>query len=132
MKEMKRSVLIFALLFSAIMSFAQTESVNPTFGVTLEREVAFVIIEKEHYYDVVVELKAAQIIDMFVKGVKVTVKDAKTRKKIYKKRFSKSYLYAFSDGTINVGKGNALTQLILLKSSKSGEWLMQIKEKGIY
>ena len=132
MKEMKRSVLIFTLLFSAIMLFAQTESANPTFGVTLEREVAFAIIEKEHYYDVVVELKAAQLTDMFVEGVKVTVKDAKTGKKIYKKRFSKSYLYAFSEGTIQVGKGNALTQLILSKSTESGEWIMQIKEKGIY
>lgn len=132
MKEMKRSVLIFALLFSAIISFAQTESAKPTFGVTLEREVAFAIIEKEHYFDVVVELKAAQFADMFVTGVKVSVKNAKTGKKIYKKRFSKSYLYAFSGGTIQVGKGNALTQLFLSKSTESGEWLMQIKEKGIY
>ena len=132
MKEMKRSVLFFALMFSTIMSFAQAESAEPTFGVTLEREVAFAIIEKEHYFDVVVELKAAEFADMFVQGVKVTIKDVKTGKKIYKKRFSKSYLYAFSEGTIQVGKGNALIQLVLSKSTESGEWHMQIKEKGIY
>lgn len=132
MEKFKKFVLALALLLSTTVVIAQTESVKPTYGVTLEREVAFALIEKDTYFDVVVELKAAQFADMFVEGVKVTVKDAKTGKKIYKKRFSKSYLYAFSDGTIEVGKGNALTQLVLSKSTESREWLMQIKEKGIY
>lgn len=40
--------LITALLFFmvAIGVFAQSESVNPTFGVELDREVALAIIEK--------------------------------------------------------------------------------------
>ena len=46
----------------------------------------------------------------------------KTGKKLYSKRFSKSYLYAFSDGTIQVGKGNALLNLHYLsqKNTASG------------
>lgn len=52
--------------------------------------------------------------------------------KTYSKRFSKSYLYAFSDGTIQVGKGNALTQITLFKSKEYSVWLMGIRKNGIY
>ncbi|MGJ1082129.1 hypothetical protein ACR77Z_15610 [Bacteroides fragilis] len=110
---MKKAIITFLFFLCSIVTFAQSESAKPTFGVELDREVAIAIIEKETYKDVVVELKSADLGDLFVDGVKITVKDAKTGKRIYKKRFSKSYLYAFSDGTIQVGKGNALTQLIL-------------------
>jgi len=125
----KLLILISALLF--IPFFVKSESVKPTFGVTLEREVAFARIEKKLYANVVVELKAAEINDDFVKGVKVVVKDASTGERVYKKRFSKSYLYGFSDGTIQVGKGNPLTQILLYKTD-DGTWQMVIKEKGIY
>lgn len=77
------------------MTFAQSESAKPTFGVELDREVAIAIIEKETYKDVVVELKSADLGDLFVDGVKITVKDAKTGKRIYKKRFSKSIFMLF-------------------------------------
>lgn len=110
---MKKTIITFLFILCSIATFAQSESVKPTFGVELDREVAFAIIEKETFKDVVVELKSADLGDLFVEGVKITVTDAKTGKIIYKKRFSKSYLYGFSDGTIQVGKGNALTQLIL-------------------
>ena len=93
----------------AAISFAQ-ESVKPSYGVKTERPVAIALINGKKYYDVTVELSSAEITDMFVEGVKVTVKDEKG-KKIYKKRFSKSRLYAFSDGTIQIGKGNAVTNL---------------------
>ena len=56
----------------------------------------------------------------------------KQEKKLYNKRFPKSYLYAFSDGTIQVGKGNALTQLTLFKSKEFNVWLMEIRKNGIY
>lgn len=94
--------------------------------------MALAIIEKETYKDVIVKLKSADLEDLFVEGVKIIITDAKTGKKIYKKRFSKSYLYAFSDGTIQVGKGNALTQLTLYKSKEYGVWLMEIRKNGIY
>ena len=129
---MRKIVITFLLFFCTIEFFAQSESVKPTFGVELDREVTIAIIEKETYQDVIVELKSADLGDLFVEGVKITVKDAKTGEKIYKKRFSKSYLYAFSDGTIQVGKGNALTQLTLYKSKEYGVWLMKIRKNGIY
>lgn len=129
---MKKAIITFLFFLCSIMTFAQSESAKPTFGVELDREVAIAIIEKETYKDVVVELKSADLGDLFVDGVKITVKDAKTGKRIYKKRFSKSYFYAFSDGTIQVGKGNALTQLILYKSKEYDVWLLEIRKKGIY
>lgn len=129
---MKKAIITFLFFLCSIVTFAQSESAKPTFGVELDREVAIAIIEKETYKDVVVELKSADLGDLFVDGVKITVKDAKTGKRIYKKRFSKSNLYAFSDGTIQVGKGNALTQLILYKSKEYDVWLLEIRKKGIY
>ena len=129
---MRKIVITLLLFFCAIEFFAQSESAKPTFGVELDREVTIAIIEKETYQDVIVELKSADLGDLFVEGVKITVKDAKTGEKIYKKRFSKSYLYAFSDGTIQVGKGIALTQLTLYKSKEYGVWLMKIRKNGIY
>lgn len=129
---MRKTIITFLFLLCSIVTFAQNESVKPTFGVELDREVALAMIEKETFKDVVVELKSADFGDLFVDGVKITVKDAKTGERIYKKRFSKSYLYAFSDGTIEVGKGNALTQLILYKSKEYDVWLLVIRKKGIY
>ncbi|WP_293706920.1 hypothetical protein [uncultured Parabacteroides sp.] len=129
---MKKVIIALLIFFCAVVSFAQSESAKPTFGVKLDREVAYAIIEKETHKDVIVELKSAELGDLFVEGVKIIVKDAKTGKKIYNKRFSKSYLYAFSDGTIQVGKGNALTQLTLYKSKEYNVWLMEIRKNGIY
>lgn len=135
---MKKVIIIFLVFFYAIVSFAQSESAKPTFGVKLnfgvklDREVAVAKIEKETYQDVIVELRSADLGDLFTEGVKIIVKDAKTGKKLYSKRFSKSFLYAFSDGTIQVGKGNALTQLTLFKSKEYNVWLMEIRNNGIY
>lgn len=129
---MKKVIITLLIFFCAVVSFAQSESAKPTFGVKLDREVAYAIIEKETHKDVIVELESAELGDLFVEGVKIIVKDAKTGKKIYNKRFSKSYLYAFSDGTIQVGKGNALTQLTLYKSKEYNVWLMEIRKNGIY
>ena len=83
---MKKAIITFLFFLCSIMTFAQSESAKPTFGVELDREVAIAIIEKETYKDVVVELKSADLGDLFVDGVKITVKDAKTGKRIYKKR----------------------------------------------
>ena len=97
---MKKILVILVLAFSTLSAFAQSESVKPTFGVTIEREVSFATIDNKDYSNITVEIKAAELGD------------------------------AFSDGTIQVGKGNALTQLSLYKSN--GRWLMNLKEKGIY
>ena len=125
---MRKVVTTFLFFLCSIMIFAQSESAKPAYGVELEREVAYAMIEKETFNDVIVELKSGHLFG----GVKITVKDAKTGKRIYKKRFSNSFLYAFSDGSIEVGKGNALTQVVLFKSKEYNVWLMEIRKKGIY
>lgn len=127
---MKRLFFLILLFATTVLSFAQ-ETVKPSYGVTTERLVVVAQINETFYKNVVVELKAAGITDLFADGVKITVKD-ENGKKIYKKRFSKSYLYAFSDGTIEVGKGNALTNMILYKDKTTGNWLMRLRDKGIY
>lgn len=68
------------VFFYAIVSFAQSESVKPTFGAKLDREVAVAKIEKKTYQDVIVELRSADLGDLFTEGVKIIVKDAKTGK----------------------------------------------------
>ena len=55
---MKKVIITLLFFFCAVISFAQSESVNPTFGVKLDREVAFAIIEKESHKDIIVELKS--------------------------------------------------------------------------
>ena len=131
---MKKFFLMILLVCISVCAIAQdytkSESAKPTFGVTLERECSDIMIEKTIYHNVAIELKAADIGDLFTDGVKVTVTD-ENGKKIYKKRFSKSYLYVFPSKTIQVGKGNAITQVSLYKN-KGGEWEAIIKEKGIY
>ena len=42
---MKKVIIIFLVFFYAIVSFAQSESAKPTFGVKLDREVAVAKIE---------------------------------------------------------------------------------------
>jgi hypothetical protein len=128
---MRRLAVIF--IFSIIPFFAQSESesVKPTFNVDLERELSYATINGTVYMNVTVRLKASER-DIYLgyRGVKVVVTDSETGQKIYKKRFSNSYLYGFSDGTIDVGKGNVLTQVHIYKSD--GDWIMILKEKGIY
>lgn len=127
---MKKLLFIILFLCSAFIIHGQEESVKPTFGVELYREVKLADIEKKFYENVTIEINASEFID-WTTGVKVTVKDVQG-KKIYKKRFKKSYLYAFSDGTIQIGKGYATTQLVLFKSKENNEWFVGIREKGIY
>lgn len=117
-------------LLSNIHAENEGESVSPTYDIEFDRPVMRATIEGETYFNVIVEINAAEAGDILGSGVKITVKDEKTGKKIYKKRFHKSYLYAFSDGTIQIGKGNALTQLYLYKDNSV--WLMAIREKGLY
>ena len=129
---MKRIIflMVSVFAFSTISILAQSESVKPTYGVIIERDVSFAIINDKDCSDVTVELRAAQILDYFANGVRVVVRDSTTGKVIYRSRYSQSYLYAFSDGMIQVGKGNALTQIILYKSDD--KWFMRLRAKGIY
>ena len=129
---MKKAFVVFLFIFSTVSTFAQSEgeSVKPIGGITLYRNVSLAAIEQNNYLDVIVKFKAAELGDYFTNGVVVV--DNNTGKKIYRKGFSKSYLYVFSDGTIEVGKGNALTQIILFKYKDGSGWGMILKERGIY
>lgn len=129
---MKKIFLLLSLLY-VFYSSAQTsnsESVTPTFDVKLDRMVSLASIEGKTFTNVIIELDAAEEYPLLNKGVKVTIKDVESGKKIYKKRFSRSYLYAFSDGTIQVGKGNAIIQVVLSKYKE--EWLLRVRENGLY
>lgn len=126
---MKKYIILLIILFIfPLISFAneEPEKVSPTLNVELERPVQRALIEGKPHFNVSVELDAGRY-----GGVKILVKDPQTGKKIYKKNFKNSYLYAFSDGTIQIGKGNALTQLTLVKSI-GGFYLMEVREKGLY
>mgnify|MGYP000402831387 FL=1 len=131
---MKKSIRCILVYFFNRFHFcaSEGESVKPIGGITLYRNVSLAAIEQNNYLDVIVKFKAAELGDYFTNGVKVVVVDNNTGKKIYRKRFSKSYLYVFSDGTIEVGKGNALTQIILFKYKDGSGWGMILKERGIY
>ncbi|MBR4773830.1 MAG: hypothetical protein IK010_05300 [Bacteroidales bacterium] len=131
---MKRLLAVIVTLFMSVSVLsAQDESVKPTLGVSFDRPVANAIIEGQFYQNVIVEVTAADYNDGW-KGVVVVVRDSASRKKILKKRLPKSYLYAFSEGTISIGKGNALTQMLLFKHEEYGkkEWWMEFREKGLY
>lgn len=107
------------------------EKISPTYGVKIYREVESIIIEQAELSNVIIELDAADIDDIFKEGVKVTVTDKKTKKKIYKKRFSKSFLYFdYKENIYFVGKGDALLQVILFEKDK--QWIAKIREYGIY
>lgn len=122
----------------SIVSFtANSESVKPTFDVKLERPVSVAVIDGTIYHDVLVEIDSRDPL-FGESGVKVTVKDyhggntksGKINKKLYKKRFSYAHVYAFSDGTIQVGKGDAVTYLVLYEVG--GEWRLRMREGGLY
>lgn len=127
---MKRIILSLVMIIWTAISFAQ-ESVKPSHGVEMERPVAIALINGKTYYDVTVELSSAEMSSFAHDGVKVTVRD-ENGKKIYKKRFSKSYLYAYSDGTIAIAHGNAVTNMFLHKDSDTRKWYMELREKGLY
>lgn len=138
---MKRIILSVIMTIWAIICFSQ-ESVKPTFGVELERPVAIAMIDGKTYYDVTVLISSAEYggdrnfwreecLIPALRGVKIIVKNT-AGKKIYKKRFKKSLLYAYSDGTIQVGRGNAVMNLTLTKDPETRKWYMELREKGIY
>ncbi len=130
---MIKKILLFVFIFCTLSIWSK--GIKPIYGLKIERETSFTIIEQAEYSDktFIVELDAADFEDIFKEGVKVTVKDKNTNKKIYKKRFSKSYLYYDPEFDLYiVGKGDALWQVMLFRNKDSKEWMIKISEKGIY
>ncbi|MBQ9312060.1 MAG: hypothetical protein IJ213_03340 [Bacteroidales bacterium] len=134
MKKIIQTLTFAIVMIVNINVFAQTEepeSARPSTGVTVYRECDIAYIERDTVYDVLIELTAADYRDSW-NGVKIVVSNIKTGKKLYQYHFPKSYLYGYSDKSIQVGKGNILTQVTIFRSSWTGEWIARIKEKGIY
>lgn len=109
----------------------ETESAKPTFNVTVKRDIDIAVINGKTFNNIKVEFRAAAINADFVDGVRVIAKDNLTNKKIYTHRFWKSYLYVFSDNSVQIGKGNATTEALCFKNY-DGKWYLTIKEDGIY
>lgn len=78
---MKKVVFIMLLAISCLFASAQNEKVGPTYGVALDRIVSLAFIEDTIYRNVIVELKAARLGDLFDEGVRIVVRDAETGKK---------------------------------------------------
>ena len=134
---MKKHILTILLALFSIISFANPQADDddpeisaPSYGIEFDRKVAWAIIEGKEYENVIVDIKVADIGDVLT-GVRVVVKDVDTDKIIYKKRFSRSYLYGFSGGRIAIGRGNILTQMRLYRNEETGSWVMELRKKGL-
>lgn len=146
---MKRIILSFMFAVCCLIAGAQTtkeEVAYPSFGVSLSRHVTHAMIDDKlvEGVDYTVDLKAAETggdtnfwrdgsVIPSLKGVKVTVKDNKTGKKVYKKRFDKAYLYVFPSSNVRVGKANRGTNVVTylcIEKSPMG-WIVTIDENGI-
>lgn len=129
---MKRIILFMLVILSIIPGYAQDddkEKSRPSFDTEIVRRCSFLNIEGKSYSDVVVTLKSISpynnnnLTDKYKVKVKVTDENGK---KIYKKTFSNSYLYIFSNGQIQVGKPK-FNQILIQKALTS--WFGEINEK---
>lgn len=144
---MKRFIMFFLCCFSAlcfcvtVAEEKEGDGVYPTSGINLYRRVPFAKINGEVYRNLEVELKAAKdvywpfFLQLFIKGVKVVVKDKETGKIIYRKRFKDARLYVFPSGQIQVGLGNhgvsVVDYVIIWQSESEEDRIMSIDEKGL-
>jgi hypothetical protein len=133
---MKKILFFTFFVLTTLCAIAQdgkqeTESAKPTFNVTVKRDIDIAVINGKTFNNIKVEFRAAAIDADFVDGVRVIVRDNLSNKKIYSYRFWQSYLYVFSDKSIQIGKGNATTEVLCFKNY-DGKWYLTIKEDGIY
>lgn len=129
---MNKILTIIILALCSLIADAQVLDLYD--DVKIQRRVDFALINDKIYNNVIVEFDAAPKFDLFKKGVKVTVKDVdNSNQTIFKKRFSKAYLYGgISDNfsQIVVGKGEILFYVILYRSLEDNHTIMTIKEDG--
>ena len=145
--NMKKVITICYALLCAMCSFVavaeeEADTAYPTAGANLYRRVSFAEINGKAYSNVEVELKSAKysywpfFLNLFIKGVKVVVKDVDSGKMIYRKRFPDANLYVFPSGNIQVGIGNrgvsVIEYVIIWESEYDGDRYMTIEERGIY
>lgn len=133
---MKRILLFLLMLTINIVGFAQsdeTEKASPMTETEIVRKCAILDVEGKQYENVIVTIKSNQPDFFFTDKykVKVTVTDA-SGSKVWNKTFKNAFLYVFSSGQIQVGKQN-FDQLVISKSSSTGDWIGMVREKeGVY
>ena len=130
---MKKILFFTFFVLTTLCAIAQdgkqeTESAKPTFNVTVKRDIDIAGINGKTFNNIKVEFRAAAISD-FVDGVRVIVRDNLSNKKIYNHRFWQSYLYVFRDNSVQIGKGNATTEVLCFKSY-DGKWYLTINTMG--
>lgn len=133
---MKKLILFLVMLAVNIVGFAQNsepEKAKPMTDTEIVRKCAILDIEGKYYENVTVTIKSNQpdfvLTDKY--KVKVKVTDA-SGSKVWNKTFKNACLYVFSGGQIQVGKQN-FDQLVISKSSSTGDWIGMVREKeGVY
>lgn len=124
----KLFLLIISLISLNVISLAQ-ESVEPMINGEVVRKVSVLDIEGKEYYNVEVTLKSVSpdnIIN-FDNRVNVTVVNDKGYT-VWRRAIKDAYLYVFSNGQVQVGKGK-LDQIIISKSPHSDLYIGKIREK---
>lgn len=134
-RKMQKLLLLLIMLFTASLTFAQSEpeTAKPLMDMEVVRKIAYLDIEGRIYKNVTMSFKSITP-DYFISDkykVKVKVVDS-GGKSIYKKTFKNVFLYVFSNGQIQVGKKN-FDQIVVQKSTSTGDNIGVIREKeGVY
>ena len=134
-RKMHKLLLLLIMLFTASLTFAQSEpeTAIPLMNMEAVRKVVSLDIEGKIYGNVTIFFKSITP-DYFISDkykVKVRVVDS-SGKSIYKKTFKSVFLYVFSNGQVQVGKKN-FNQIIVQKSVLTGDNVGMIREKeGIF
>ena len=133
---MKKVLLFLVMFMTCVVSFAQSndsEKIKPLLDTEIVRKCAILDIEGKYYENVTVTIKSNKPDYVWIDKykVKVTVTDA-SGSKVWNKTFKNAFLYVFSSGQIQVGKQN-FDQLVISKSSSTGDWIGMVREKeGVY
>ena len=128
---MKKFILLCLLVVG--LSSSQAKNYDPSYGVTVERQLDAINIDGHAYFNVTVRLKSKK---KAKSGVKVIVTaTAGEKKKVFKKVFADSFLYLINDehGTVVVAEGNTRTLASIWRIDLEGEdfWQGWIKENGL-
>jgi hypothetical protein len=128
---MKPKILLILLIFNFTTSLFSQETTKPLTDTQIERCVLIMDIDGKVYEYVNVTLKSMSpnyFSDRY--RVKVTIVDIEGNT-VWRKTLKNVFLYVFSDGQIQVGKGNF--NRILIKKHYSGADIGTIREKeGVY
>lgn len=126
---MKKIILLFISLISLNIGLIAQESVEPLKNGEVTRDVTIMDIEGKNYYNVKVTLKSMSpdnIIN-YSNRVNVTVVN-ENGFPVWRKTIKDAYLYVFSNGQVQVGKGK-IDQIIISKSGYNDSYIGKVREK---